>query len=52
MLCYIYVIVIYDGVCVGDILIILYGDLLLTLMKTWLTKYQLVVDVHPDGYKD
>ena len=37
MLCYVYIIVIYDGVCVGDMLNILCGYLFLTLMKTWLT---------------
>ena len=51
MLCYVYVIVIYDGVCVVDILNILCGDLLLTRTKTWLTCQQ-VVEVHEDGYKD
>ena len=34
MLYYAYVIVIYDGVWVGDVLNILCGDMLLTLMKT------------------
>ena len=51
MLYYIYVIVIYDGVCMGDLLNILCGDVFLTLMKTWLTLCQQVVEVHEDGYK-
>ena len=37
MLYYVYVIVIYDGVYVRDVLNILCGDVFLTLMKTWLT---------------
>ena len=37
MLFYIRIIVIYDGVCMKDMLDILYGDVFLTLMKTWLT---------------
>ena len=51
MLCYVYVIVIYDGVCVGDMLNIQCGDIFLTLTKSWLTKYQEVLEVHGDGYK-
>ena len=34
ILCYVYVIVICDGVCVGDMINILCGDLFLTLKKT------------------
>ena len=34
MLYYVYVTVIYDGVCVRDMLNILCGDVFLTLMKT------------------
>ena len=37
ILYYIYVIVIYDCVCMGDMLDILCGDVFLTLMKTLLT---------------
>ena len=33
MLCYVYVTVMYDGVCVRDMLNILCGDVFLTLMK-------------------
>ena len=32
MLCYVYVIVIYTGVCMGDILNILCGDIFLTFI--------------------
>ena len=34
MLYYVYVIVIYDGACMRDMLNILCGDVFLTLMKT------------------
>ena len=50
MLCYIYVIVIYDGVRMGHILSILCRDLFLTLLKIWLT--QQIVEVYEDTYKD
>ena len=37
MLYYAYIIAIYDGVCVRDMLNILFWDVFLTFMKTWLT---------------
>ena len=37
MLYYVYVSVIYDGMCVRDMLNILCGDVFSTLMKIWLT---------------
>ena len=37
MVCYVYVIVIYKGVCMGNMLNILRGYIFLTHMKTWLT---------------
>ena len=52
MLCYEYFIVIYDDVCVENMLNILCGDLFLTLMKTWIISCQQVVEAHEDGYKD
>ena len=51
MLYCVLLIAIYDGVCVMDMLNILCGDVFLTLMKTWLTKRQQVVEVHGDGCK-
>ena len=51
MLYYVYVIVIYDGIYIRNMVNILYKEVLLTNMKLWLTLYQQVVKVFGNGYK-
>ena len=48
MLYYVYVMVIYDGMCVKDMLMC--EDVFLTIMKTLLISCQKVVGVFGDGY--
>ena len=51
MLYYVYVIVIYNGMYVRNMVNILYQDVLLTIMKLWLTLYQQAVRVFGGRYK-
>ena len=48
---YVYVIVIYDGMYIRNMVNMLFKDVFLAIMKSWLTLYPQVVRELGDGYK-